>query len=890
MKQIIILLLSITFLLSLDSFAQLRPAQSQYLKEMGALVNPSFEQGYKGWDITGTCTQSLESDIPYLNKTLKLTCVNQQFSVKQNTTELTGFVDQQALLTAQVKANIGSAFIRTLNNDVEASSASIIAGEYKAINIPDKIASTSNGVEIHTNGVNVTGEFFIDEVGYRLAPDLSYQVGQAQFVGEIDLSNNCLYRRNNATFGKLLDTDSNCSATSISGNLSLPTNTNEAGIKINNFRSDGYYKLVFQGVLYNAGNTDACRFTFSKTTSNEGKGIAYAALGNNGSREQSQLIANIRFQNSDTGEVFVLSRSNSPTNCEVYGESATPANISVHFFPDSNSTIVSQQTELCEIEATGNDADVIDGGFAEDIPWKNKAKDNCNIFNNSGNTGNDTNDAIVPTVSDWYSITLGVDTVAAGNFGISLYENGSLKNFINVSPNAGVAGQAHATGTFYLTKGNFYTFRINLASTLQNKTTDHYLHVLQQPKNKTIIGKFEQIEEITGDLTAETANELSAQISWNGSTYEVTSQNYDFISSITTPSGTGRPVVNFNTGVFNNPASCTCTIGGAGFGASSGDFECTVNDAETGNVEFNLTGSGFVNTNFSFVCSKQGADVNKQFKGAIIQSAASSQEIADIVREDIISTDLCQVEANDNDGEFITANTEDMPFKTEVKDNCNAWGNGGNTENNTNDQYIAQKNGFVLMVMNIGVSGAAAQALELYENGTAYKRCFTIPDGSTNKGFVCLWQATKDSAYTFRLSSGGTLISSVRNHNIQITELPDNASILESLNQNPRLQNDQYSESEIKWGKWNGEQLYRRCFTVASDITTTGTTITTWDSGLNPINVMNYDSTNWELSFRTLSSSFRSIIYSSADGTVKGFMGGGWKIGAGETHCMDYTR
>ena len=102
---ILFLFLSILFF-SIDSFGQLRPAQSQYLQEKGALVNPGFEQGYKGWTIAGDCTKSLVSEVPFLNKSLKLTCVNQSFSVKQEV-DLSDFAGQQGAFSLQVKTNVG---------------------------------------------------------------------------------------------------------------------------------------------------------------------------------------------------------------------------------------------------------------------------------------------------------------------------------------------------------------------------------------------------------------------------------------------------------------------------------------------------------------------------------------------------------------------------------------------------------------------------------------------------------------------------------------------------------------------------------------------------------------------------------------------------------------
>lgn len=170
MRKLLIFIASLAIFLSLDTFAQIKPAQSQYLQEKGALVNPSFEQGYKGWTITGDCTKSLESDTPLLNKTLKLTCVNQSFSVKQNA-DFSSFANQQGILNAQVKTSVSGSFVRSLSNDIEASSASVIVGDYKAVSIPIVMDGTSNGVEYYSDG-NVTGDFYIDEVGLRLNPNL----------------------------------------------------------------------------------------------------------------------------------------------------------------------------------------------------------------------------------------------------------------------------------------------------------------------------------------------------------------------------------------------------------------------------------------------------------------------------------------------------------------------------------------------------------------------------------------------------------------------------------------------------------------------------------------------------------------------------------------------
>ncbi len=113
-----------------------------------------------------------------------------------------------------------------------------------------------------------------------------------------------------------------------------------------------------------------------------------------------------------------------------------------------------------------------------------------------------------------------------------------------------------------------------------------------------------------------------------------------------------------------------------------------------------------------------------------------------------------------------------------------------------------------------------------------------------------------------------------------------------NASKNPRAAlQDQYSETEIKWGLWNGEQLYRRCFTVGSDITSS-TTIVTWDASLNPKGIVNHSGVVWNLVTVTAnasSSNYSQIYYEDSTGNVVG-NGSTYKIGAGTSFCMNYTK
>lgn len=172
MKNYLILLISIFLFFAADVSAQLKPAESQYLVERGFLVNPSFEQGYKGWDFSGTCTKSLVSDVPYLNKSFKVTCINQTFSLKQETTSVTALQGQQGVYSFQSKATVDGPKVTQLAGGNRTQEYSI----YKSTNytktnsIPYTVNSVSNGIEIFSDA-NITGEFIFDDVTVTLASD-----------------------------------------------------------------------------------------------------------------------------------------------------------------------------------------------------------------------------------------------------------------------------------------------------------------------------------------------------------------------------------------------------------------------------------------------------------------------------------------------------------------------------------------------------------------------------------------------------------------------------------------------------------------------------------------------------------------------------------------------
>lgn len=104
--------------------------------------------------------------------------------------------------------------------------------------------------------------------------------------------------------------------------------------------------------------------------------------------------------------------------------------------------------------------------------------------------------------------------------------------------------------------------------------------------------------------------------------------------------------------------------------------------------------------------------------------------------------------------------------------------------------------------------------------------------------------------------------------------------------------NTTYSETEIECGMRNGEMLYRRCFTVASDITTTST-IATWDLNLKIINAVVDNAGRYILFSHTAqaSSANTSVIrYLPSTGDVQAAIDGTYEVGGGSNFCLDYTK
>ena len=196
MKYILLFLL----VFSKSSIAQLRVSDSQYLVKSTVLKNPGFEQAYAGWVITGNCTKSLSTNIPYLSASLTLVCVAQDFSVKQETTDLVG-INSQLYLDAKIQASASGVIVRSLSNGSEQTAITLpVYDEVTPVSIPTTVGSTSNGVEI--SATSYTGTVYIDDLKL-VVDDRRFQV---PIVSEIE---NCVIGLSSA-FGSPSGTSVKC--------------------------------------------------------------------------------------------------------------------------------------------------------------------------------------------------------------------------------------------------------------------------------------------------------------------------------------------------------------------------------------------------------------------------------------------------------------------------------------------------------------------------------------------------------------------------------------------------------------------------------------------------------------------------------------------------------
>lgn len=268
-----------------------------------------------------------------------------------------------------------------------------------------------------------------------------------------------------------------------------------------------------------------------------------------------------------------------------------------------------------------------------------------------------------------------------------------------------------------------------------------------------------------------------------------------------------------------------------------------------------------------FLIGKRKVDQNK-----------SNILVADI--EGINSSDLSLVtsQGTGSGNVSLSANSTNIPFG-EGKDINNEW-NG--------TQFEAKRDGFYTFDGFLVLNSSDTSYIKVYINNIDQdKFASQLNVNSTFKKFHYSTYLEVGQKLSFRLSLNNTLINSPRNY-LNVSQSADKEAIVENFN---KFQ-EQYFETETQVGLWNGEALYKRCHTVTSDITSS-TTLANWGAGLKPkkSNQFFSNSENWWGILSTSSSSAHSIIYyEDTTGQVNSFIASPWKIGAGTSFCMEYTK
>jgi len=484
MKNMTLLIGVLLLFISVNVRAQFKPSEKQYQSYRGALLNNGFEQGLKGWTNTNGIF-STESITPLLGKQGKIALTAQTLEIESDlNTSLSSFSGKQGVAFCRIKTDVANTKFIIEANGVDDISVSVNPNdEWQFLDIPFVINETSNNIKLTSD--SATGTVYFDDCDLKLAPQgYVSQVAQSYFVGSYHIGDDACssWQRNNTSWGKTT-ADADCANGTSIGGVTVASDLT-AGINIPNVRTDGYYTVNHQGLLYNDANSPACYFTLSTTESQEQQGVAYLE-GSNGRHAQG-LYGNFRFTTSGNKDVFIVSRSNSSQNCIVYGQSGLDSKFTAHFYPDSTSTAVTQNATLHSSSGSGSSANTITAN-TERIDFK-ITEDNTNSWSQVDGNGLDT---FTPYKTTNYLITgmMQYTTNAAYQYGI--YEDGVFHKQLVTNNLSGV--RKPFSQVFKLTKGKAYDFRSNITGALADSFSGHYISIKEVSTEATILGKFENI-------------------------------------------------------------------------------------------------------------------------------------------------------------------------------------------------------------------------------------------------------------------------------------------------------------------------------------------------------------------------------------------------------------
>lgn len=636
MKNCIVFLVALGLFISIKGYSQVKPAQAQYFQERGFLVNPGFEQGYKGWDFSGTCTKSLVSEIPYLNKSFKITCVSQTFSLKQIITSSVGMAGQQGVYDLQVKASVDGAKVTQLSGAVRDPGMELYASStFKRIaNIPFVLNTVSNGVEIYSDDP-ITGEFIIDDIKLGLAPDGFIR----QDVDDTPVGTVISYGSTSIPEGYLL-ADGACKLKSefsalfaVIGisNGECTVSTANDGFNIPDLRG----KFIRGADLAAGNDPDAASRTACSVGGNTGDNV--------GSCQDDEFESHTHTLSGFASRGFVSgpsvigsSTANTTYNSGSSGNSETrPKNVYLVYLIKAigraTKTVVSQKTTSPDKAGF-----IIWSAFDAEIEGHKKADGSCILKS-----------AYPDYVANVGLTTFGECTISVANDGVLLPDLVSSNRFIRA------AGGSLAVGTTQEDDNKAHTHSITFTNNISSGglayesgvgssgsySTNTSGGAEARPKNMALVpyvrvvnrdeikGDFAEIKQYDIDLTEETTNDFTFSVQLNNGT--VTENNFDFINgncAMPAPGNSYRYVCNLNTGV-GVTGLMYCMAGDQGnTGVNAGlTWEFFGDNTKVTMIPRLATNNSSVgalaNGNLEVFCRKQGADFKKSIKAIVVKTA-----------------------------------------------------------------------------------------------------------------------------------------------------------------------------------------------------------------------------------------------------------------------------
>jgi hypothetical protein len=280
-------------------------------------------------------------------------------------TKTADFDGKQMVAYCEIKtANTGVTFSTMVNGVVQSTLEVSSSDTWKYYKIPFVGGDTSQGFKIDHVTATETPDIDVDNCFIGKAINVTREVGTAHFVGSLMYKEaNCLWSAQNTASLADFAPDPDCVASEITGSILAP-DTKVPAVKIPNAKTDGYYRVVAHGLHWIAG-TNICNFALSDTnTYNNDQGKAY--LQNTDNRGTNILVGEFRFDSTGSKQIQVVSKSNTTENCSVYGFPEFEYKMSVYFYPDDSSTIVTQDTELTAKTANEFSAYVSASGVVSD--------------------------------------------------------------------------------------------------------------------------------------------------------------------------------------------------------------------------------------------------------------------------------------------------------------------------------------------------------------------------------------------------------------------------------------------------------------------------------------------------------------------------------------------